>query len=148
MTKPGNPLLPTRRHLLAGVGLGMIGAAIHAAPAPTNSRLPGRTPMTNTDLQRAEAAVWARYVGQDFTIPALSGVALRLVAVEPAVAAGPRPPRARRANFYAVFESVGRAVPDGDSTYVMQSRTVSPLPVFLGKRSVVAGRHRLIAAFS
>jgi hypothetical protein len=147
MTKPCNPLLPTRRHLLAGVGLGMIGAAIHAAPAPTNSRLPGPAP-TTTDLQRAEAAAWARYVGQDFTIPALTGVTLRLVAVEPAAAAGPRPPRARSANFYAVFESVGRAVPDGDSTYVMQSRSVSPLPVFLGKRSVDAGRHRLIAAFS
>jgi hypothetical protein len=150
MTESSTNLQPTRRGLLAGIGLGMIGFLASGAKArPGIGTAPGAAPKPlPADLEHGDAASWARQVGQDFTIPALSGVALRLVAVEPALSGGPRPARARQGNFHAVFESVGRALPDGDATYVLSGRSVAALPLFLGRPSGVHGRRKLVASFN
>ena len=150
MTESSTNLQPTRRGLLAGIGLSMIGFLASGANArPGAGTAPGAEPKPRpADLERGDAASWARQIGQDFTIPALSGVALRLVAVEPALSGGPRPARARQRNFHAIFESVGRAVPAGDSTYVLAGRSVAAIPLFLGRPSDVDGSHKLVASFN
>jgi len=139
---------PTRRHLLAGIGLGMIGTIAGGARAQVSSRLSPRTEPApaSVDLARADSETWTRFVGQDFAIPAIGGAALRLVAVEAAPSGGRRPAR-MRGHFHAIFESVGRRVPEGDATYVMAPRSASPLPLFLASREVINGRHRLVATF-
>ena len=150
MNDTAQDVRPNRRHVLVGLGFGFIATAAEGAQATADLLQPaiptGRNGVAN--LQRAEAGVWARFVGQDFTIPGRSGAVLRLVSVEPAPSGGNRPARVRTQNFHAIFESVGRAVPDGDSTYVMRSPSVQPMPLFLGKRTLAGGRHRLVATFS
>jgi hypothetical protein len=150
MNESSTNLQPTRRGLLAGIGLGMIGIVASGANARTGAgTAPGAEPKPlPADLERGDAASWARQIGQEFTVPALSGVALRLVAVEPAPSGGPRPARARQGNFHAVFESVGRALPDGDATYMLAGRSAAALPLFLGRPSGAHGRHKLVASFN
>lgn len=139
---------PTRRHMLAGIGLGMIGTMAGGARAQVSSRLSPRTgpAPASVDLARADSATWARFVGQDFAISAIAGAVLRLIAVEAAPSGGPRP-AGMRGHFHAIFEAVGRTVPEGDATYVLSPRSASPLPLFLASRAVVGGRHRLVATF-
>lgn len=139
---------PTRRHMLAGIGLGMIGTIAGGARAEASSRLARSTRPApgSADLARADSAVWSRFIGQEFAIPAVAGASLRLVAVENAPGGGRRPAR-MRAPFHAIFESVGRAVPESDTTYVVAPRSASPLPLFLAGKSAVGRRHRLVATF-
>ncbi len=142
-------LRPTRRHMLAGIGLGMIGAMASGGAGAQAATGPARRPyrpLAGTDLARADSATWARYVGQDFAIPAVGGAMLRLVAVEDAPSGGHRPRRMRR-QFHAIFESVGRTAPEGDATYVMAPRSASPLPLFLAGKSQAGHRDRLVATF-
>lgn len=140
---------PTRRHMLAGIGLGMIGAMASGASGAQAATGPARRPsqpLADADLARADSETWAQYVGQDFAIPAVGGAVLRLVAVEEAPSGGPRP-RRMRGQFHAIFESVGRTVPEGDATYVMAPRSASPLPLFLAGRASGGRRERLVATF-
>jgi hypothetical protein len=141
-------LRPTRRNMLAGIGLGMIGTMAGGARAQVSSRLsprPAPAP-ARTDLANADSATWSRFVGQDFAFPAIGGAVLRLIAVEAAPSGGRRPAR-MRSHFHAIFEAVGRTVPEGDATYVLAPPSVAPLPLFLASREVINGRHRLVATF-
>ncbi|HEX8527608.1 hypothetical protein, partial [Allosphingosinicella sp.] len=85
---------PTRRNLLAGLGLGMIGIAATAAPGLAVAAGRGRkgsSPQAGGNLQRGDIADWTGYVGKTFDLSPGSGSALRLVAVEPMASGGPRP---------------------------------------------------------
>lgn len=144
---------PTRRSLLAGFGLGMIGVAASAAPGLAAGAVSGskrstpRAPAGN--LQRGEMADWTGYVGATFELAPGSGSPLKLVAVEPMTSGGPRPASVRRTQrFAAVFEAVGRNPPEGDATYWLSHWSTAPLPLHFSPRAAVSGKSRMVAIFS
>ncbi|HEX8192356.1 MAG TPA: hypothetical protein VF552_05600 [Allosphingosinicella sp.] len=127
----------TRRHLLAGLGAGLIGSA--AAPAFAARPAPKRR-----DLARGDLREWSAYVGEDFALA--GGGALRLVAVEPLCSGGPTPSRSQC--FAAVFEARAGAAPEGEATIALAAPGAEPMPLYLGMRSVARGRARLVAVFN
>jgi hypothetical protein len=132
----------TRRHLLAGLGAGLIGGAAGVAPALA---APVRgTRKAAADLERGGLADWAARVGEPFAIP--GGGTLRLVSVEPLCSGGPTP--ARSQCFAATFEAAAGTAPEGGATVFVAPQGAGAMPLYLGARTVVRGRARLVAVFN
>lgn len=131
----------TRRHLLAGLGAGLIGTAAGAAPLKAAAAV-GRSPAT--DLERAGIAEWSAHVGARFDVA--GGGSLRLVAVEPLGSGGPMPSRSQC--FAAVFEGAAGPVPEGNATLAVAAPGARPMPLYFGARFPAGRRSRLIAVFN
>ncbi|HZF95138.1 MAG TPA: hypothetical protein VEZ20_09725 [Allosphingosinicella sp.] len=129
----------TRRHLLAGLGAGLIGGAAPALAAPVRG---ART--AAADLARGGMSDWAAHVGTRFAIA--GGGTLRLVSVEPLCSGGPTP--ARSQCFAATFEAAGGAAPEGGATVFLAAPGAGAMPLYLGPRSAAGGRFRLVAVFN
>jgi hypothetical protein len=133
----------TRRHLLAGLGAGLIGGAAGVSPALA-APVRGARKAAAADLARGGMADWAAHVGTRFAIA--GGGALRLVSVEPLCSGGPTP--ARSQCFAATFEAAGGGVPEGGATVVVAAPGAGAMPLYVGARSAVNGRERLVAVFN
>ncbi len=138
--------------LLAGLGVGAVGAAV--AAAPTTLRLVGDTgrPASWWDrafvsLQAAGLAEWSGVIGETFT---LGTTMLRVVAVTAFPRSGPRPTALGRSQAFSVaFESVaGPALPATDRMYQLVHASYPPLPIYMGAPIQVARKTRLIAVFN
>jgi hypothetical protein len=139
--------------LLAGLGVGAVGAAVAATPALT-LRLAGDTgrPASWWDrafvsLQAAGLAEWSGVIGETFT---LGTSLLRVVAVTAFPRSGSRPSTLGRSQAFSVaFESVaGPPLPATDRMYQLVHPSYPPLPIYMGAPVLVAKKTRLIAVFN
>jgi hypothetical protein len=134
---------PTRRHLIALLGLGMIGAAAEASGNVGSSVT--KAPRLPASLHDAEIATWQGIVGHSFRLS--GGGRARLVAVEALPSSGRRPQATRGRAFAAVFETAPGAIQD-DRTYRLTSALLPPVHVHFGP-AIAAGRAtRHIAVFN
>ncbi|HEY0414241.1 MAG TPA: hypothetical protein VGD66_13990 [Allosphingosinicella sp.] len=144
--------VPTRRSLLATVGMALIGVAATAARLPSGP-LAGRAPSSGpagrlpSSLKHASLAEWTSAVGQSFAV-AGSAATLKLVAVDAFEAKGRRPAsRPRGHGFAAVFEA-GRAAPAGEGIHRLRHAIMAPLDVHFGAPIEVPGGFQLVAVFN
>jgi hypothetical protein len=137
---------PTRRHLLAAVGLAMVGTAANASVGLGSSQA-GTIPVPRlpASLHDAEMAGWQAIVGRSFRIS--GGGRVRLVAVEPLPSTGRRPRATRPHGFAAIFETLPGAL-DGDRTYRLSNALLPPVHVHFGPAIAARGKARHIAVFN
>jgi len=139
--------------LLAGLGVGAVGAA--AAAAPVSLRVAGGDSArsaswwdrTFLSLQSAGLTEWSALVGESFT---LGTNVLKVVAVTAFPRSGSRPATLGRSQAFSVaFELVsGPALPVRDLVCQLVHSSYPPLPVYMGAPSKVAQKTRLTAVFN
>jgi hypothetical protein len=145
--------------LLAGLGVGAVGAAAAAAPvlglriAADTSSGPAASWWNRTfvSLQSAGLAEWSGVVGQTFVLNSPNGShMLRIVAVTAFPRTGPRPAGLGRSQaFSVIFESIaGPALPASDRLYRLVHRSYPPLPIYMGAPSRLGRTTRLAAVFN
>ena len=140
--------VPTRRSLLATVGMALIGVAATAARLPSG-RAPASGPAGRlpSSLKHASLAEWTSAVGQSFAV-AGSAATLKLVAVDAFEAKGRRPAsRPRGHGFAAVFEA-SRGAPAGGRIHRLRHAIMAPLDVHFGTLIEVPGGFQLVAVFN
>lgn len=153
-----NSAFLSRRMLLAGLGVGAVGAAAAAAPV-LSLRFAGNTPgrsaswwdRTFRSLQAAGLAEWSGVVGETFTLDSLNGShMLRIAAVTAFPRSGSRPVALGRSQaFSVVFESIaGPPLPATDRLYQLVHRSYPPLPIYIGAPARLGQKSRLIAVFN
>jgi hypothetical protein len=139
--------------LLAGLGVGAVGAAAAAAPMLT-LRLAGDSARpaswwerSFTSLQAAGLAEWTGAIGETFT---LGTNTLKVVAVTAFPKSGSRPSTLGRSQAFSVaFESIaGPPLPATDRMYQLVHPSYPPLPIYMGAPAQVAQKSRLIAVFN
>lgn len=148
--------LLSRRVLLAGLGVGAVGAATPALglglPAGAASgRDASWWDRTFVSLQAAGLDAWEGVVGETFALKSPNGSHLvRVAAVTPFPRSGPRPSRLARSHAFSVaFEPVaGPALPAADRVYQLVHASYPPLPVYMGAPVEVGRSTRLIAVFN
>ena len=148
--------LPTRRLLLAGLGLGAVGVA--AAPFAGLSWMQAGSRRTATwwdkvfpTLKNAGVAEWTALVGEMFTMRTGSGDHyLRIVSVKAFPKSGARPASLGRTQAFAVvFEQMaGKPLAAADLTFQLTHRSYPPLPIYMSAPSMVARAARLVAVFN
>ncbi|HEX9932256.1 MAG TPA: hypothetical protein VGB08_05390 [Allosphingosinicella sp.] len=146
MTNPADLTVLSRRSMLAALSVGAVGAAAEAAPRlalPAAAASPA-----GRDLAHAGIADWSALVGERFRLAGAAGAPLRLVKVEPLVAAGARTGASRRRGFAVTFEAPAGRAPEGNSTSWIARGNDAPLPVLLGSPATDGGRTRLVAIFN
>lgn len=135
----------SRRAVLVGGTLLATGGAAGMTPAAAGPAVGQGIRAALTPLPRAGWEAWAAQVGSIFTVRGEDGpVALRLVAVRPIDAAGPRPaslPRDRA--FAAVFEGARGALPAGNRTYPASHPAQGTMSLHFG-----TGGRQLVAIFN
>lgn len=148
----------SRRMLLAGLGVGAVGAAAAAAPV-LSLRFAGGSPgrraswwdRTFQSLRSAGLAEWSGVVGETFSLETANGShSLRIAEVSAFPRSGPRPGELGRSQaFSVVFESIsGPPLPDTDRLYQLAHPSYPPLPIYMGAPSAVDRKTRLIAVFN
>lgn len=148
---------PTRRMLLAGLGIGAVGAAAAAAPV-LSLRFAGNAGQpaswwdrTFQALNAAGLSEWSSLVGESFSMDTSNGShTLRIAAVTAFPRSGSRPTTlARSQAFSVVFESVaGPPLPATDRLYQLAHRAYPPLPIYMSTPSAIGQKTRLIAVFN
>jgi hypothetical protein len=144
--------------LLAGLGVGAVGAVAAAAPI-LSLRLTGSSSgrpaswwdRTFLSLKAAGMAEWSAVVGETFSLATLNGSnMLRVVAVTAFPRSGSRPASLGRSQAFAVvFESVsGPPLPAADRLYELAHPSYPPLPVYMSLPSMVAKKTQLVAVFN
>lgn len=138
--------------LLAGLGVGAVGAAAAAAPLLSLRLVDSARPAswwdrTFVSLQAAGLAEWSGAIGETFT---LGTNTLRVVAVTAFPKSGSRPSTLGRSQAFSVaFESVaGPPLPATDRMYQLVHPSYPPLPIYMGAPAQVAQKSRLIAVFN
>jgi hypothetical protein len=140
---------PSRRHVLAAVGFGMIGAAAGASSG-TAASLAGTTPAKAaklpSSLKFGSLADWQAVVGHSFGVA--GGGRVKLVSVEAFKTSGRRPAGLPRAQaFAATFEAPAGAL-DGDRVHRLSHPLLPALAVHLGAATKKNGKSRLVAIFN
>lgn len=149
----------SRRMLLAGLGVGAVGAAAAAAPvlslrlagAPSTGRPASWWDRTFLSLHAAGLAEWNGLVGETFALAGPNGThMLRIVAVSAFPRSGRRPVElARSQAFSVVFESIaGPPLPAGDRLCQLVHRSYPPLPIYMGAPFTLGQKTRLVAVFN
>jgi hypothetical protein len=144
--------------LLAGLGVGAVGAAAAAAPilslrlaGPSAGRTVSWWDRTFLSLQNAGLAEWTGVVGETFSVESANGShMLRIVAVTAFPRSGSRPTSLGRSQAFSVaFESIsGPALPATDRVYQLVHRSYPPLPIYMGAPSALGQKTRLAAVFN
>jgi hypothetical protein len=134
---------PTRRHLLAVLGLGMMGAAAEAS-GNVGPSFAKASPLP-ASLHDAEFATWQSIVGHSFRLS--GGGRARLVAVEPLPSSGRRPRETRAGAFAAIFQTAPGTIED-DRTYRLTSALLPPVHVHFGPAIAAGSAVRHIAVFN
>lgn len=153
--------LVSRRILLAGLGVGAIGAVgalSGGAPALSVRSAAGGSGRedswwnpTSVSLRAAGLDEWAGAVGETFTAASPNGSHnLRVAEVAPFAPSGRRPAALGRSRaFSVVFESVGGTpLPAADGLYELVHGAYSALPVYMGAPFRSGRAIRLIAVFN
>lgn len=144
--------------LLAGLGVGAVGAAAVAAPV-LSLRLAGDPSgrraswwdRTFQSLRSAGLTEWSGVIGETFSLETANGShLLRIAAVAAFPGSSPRPAGLGRSQaFSVVFESIsGPPLPDTDRLYQLAHPSYPPLPIYMGAPSAVDRSTRLIAVFN
>jgi len=140
--------------LLAGLGVGAVGAAAAAGPILSLRVVGGDSSQSATwwdrnflSLQTAGLAEWNSVVGQSFT---LGTNVLKVVAVTAFPKSGTRPATLGRSQAFSVaFELVsGPALAATDLVCQLVHSSYPPLPIYMGAPSKVAQKTRLTAVFN
>lgn len=144
--------------LLAGLGVGAVGAAAAAAPIFTLRPAGGASgaaaswwDRTFLSLQAAGLAEWGGVVGETFALDGPNGSnMLRIVGVTAFPRSGPRPvDLARSQAFSVVFESIaGPPLPAGDRLCRLVHRSYPPLPIYMSAPFRLGQKTRLVAVFN
>ncbi len=147
-----NSSRPSRRALLAGIGLGMAAAGAFAAPALQLSwtRKPGAKDSwwerQFTSLSSAGAEEWSRRLGSQFAFA--GGATAKLAAVSPLRSPGRRPPGLRGGAFAIVFESAGAPLPAGDRILDVSHAEGGAMKIYFSACTDTCGGQRLQAIFN
>jgi hypothetical protein len=144
--------------LLAGLGVGAVGAAAAAAPIlglrladSAVGRPSSWWDRTFLSLKSAGLAEWTGVVGETFALETANGPQmLRVAAVNAFPRSGPRPASLGRSQAFAVvFEAmVGARLPAGDRLYQLNHNSYPALPIFMGAPVALGQKVRLIAVFN
>lgn len=144
--------------LLAGLGVGAVGAAAAAAPMLNLSLATGATgraaswwDRTFLSLKSAGLAEWSGIVGETFNLASANGShVLRIVAVTGFPKSGSRPTSLGRSQAFAVtFELIGGSpLPATDRLYELTHASFPSLPIYMGAPAKVAQKTRLTAVFN
>lgn len=143
-----------RRMLLAGLGVGAVGAAAAAGPILSLRVAGGDSSQSATwwdrtfvSLQTAGLTEWSSMVGQSFT---LGTNVLKVVAVTAFPKSGTRPATLARSQAFSVaFDLVsGPALPGTDLMCQLVHASYPPLPIYMSAPSKVAQKTRLNAVFN
>ncbi|MGA9583549.1 MAG: hypothetical protein WBR13_16435 [Allosphingosinicella sp.] len=144
--------------LLAGLGVGAVGAAAAAAPVfslrfagNSSGRRASWWDRTFQSLHSAGLAEWRGVVGETFSLETANGShLLRIAAVTAFPRSGSRPVGLGRSRaFSVVFESIaGPPMPASDRLYQLVHPSYPPLPIFMGAPSEVDRKTRLTAVFN
>ena len=154
--------LLSRRVLLAGLGVGTVGAVgaltggapvLGLGSAGFAGDASGREEAswwdrTAVSLQAAGLAEWSGVVGETFTLNGSSR--LRVAAVTAFPRSGPRPADLGRSQaFSVVFEPIaGPPLPAADKVYELVHPSYSRLPVYMSAPVGLGRATRLIAVFN
>jgi hypothetical protein len=154
----GDSALLSRRVLLAGLGVGALGAAgtlTGTAPVlglgstgDTSDREASWWDRTNLSLQAAGMTEWSGVVGETFTLNGSN--LLRVVAVTAFARSGPRPSELGRSQaFSVVFEPIaGPPLPATDKVYELVHPSYPRLPVYMSAPVGLGRATRLMAVFN
>ena len=157
MTQEASGRLASRRNLLIGLGLGVVGAGALAAPslrlswsAVASRRGGGWWDRMFVSLRHGGVQDWSGVVGESFTVAGeLGESSLKLVSVKALKASGRRPRHIARAHaFVVIFESSADGAPAGDRIYTLSHRSHPPLDIYMSERVDRPGKVRLEAVFN
>ena len=148
--------LLSRRLLLAGLGVGAVGAATPAfglglSAGPASGPYGSWWDRNFASLEAAGLAAWSGVVGETFALKSPNGSHLvRVAAVTPFPRSGPRPAKLARSRAFSVaFEPVaGPPLPAADKVYQLVHASYPPLPIYMGAPVEVGRTTRLIAVFN
>jgi hypothetical protein len=149
---------PSRRMLLAGLGVGAAGVAVAATPVPSLVLMGDESQDSGSwwnptfhSLQAAGLTEWSAMVGETFSLARGRGSHLvRVAAVTAFPRSGRRPAALGRSQaFYVVFESVaGPALPAADGIYQVAHSSYPSLPIYMSAPWTVGRTTGLIAVFN
>jgi hypothetical protein len=143
----------SRRKVLAGVGVGAATLGVASLPALTLD-------FTSTDsgnwwqgsgfsLATSTADQWAAQIGTVFTAAGRGSASLKLVAVQRGESAGSRPRGvARSQSFVAVFDSLDRVAPAGDTIFALSHDVFGALSIHVGPSAGGTSDRRMEAVFN